>query len=777
MKKPQIRLIKADPNTTKGIVFRNVFTYFNMIFLVLAVLLIAAGSFKSLTFLPVVVGNTVLGIIQQLRAKKVLDRLTILSESKYTVLRGGQMLEAGSSELMKDDIVLLSGGRQIPADAEVTEGSLAVNEALLTGESDEIEKRPGDALMSGSFIVSGDCKAKLTAVGEDSYISRLTKKAKEVREKQSEMIHDIELIIKIAGAAIIPIGVALFCQAVFVNGADFSSAVVSMVGAVIGMIPEGLYLLTTVALALSAMRLAGNQVLLHDMKSTETLARVDVLCVDKTGTITSGEMKLTEAVAPDGKPVDGADDRVRLLLSFLAALDDGSATAEAVKAAFPDVSPVKLDVTETVRFTSRLKYSQVVCYDHERNTQTLRFGAPEFILGDTGGKYSALVADRAKKGSRVLTFARLSPCGGFEPVLFVSVANSIRPGAADTFKYFAEQDVRVVVISGDNPLTVSNIASAVGIPGAESCVDASTLTSPEDISAAVGEYTVFGRVRPEQKKDLVAALRAKGNKVAMTGDGVNDILAMKEADCSIAMGEGSDAARRAAQVVLLDSDFSHMKQIITEGRKDINNIMRSSTLFLYKNIFSMLLAAFSIIGAMTYPLHPSQVSLVSAFNIGLPAFLLALELNTAKQKGRFIKNALLKAFPASLTSFAAIAAMMVFGRTFGIDAQSVGTASTYLLSFAGFMLLLRLCRPFRKFRAAVFAFCVAGFIVCSLFFADLFSITAPSAQCVMLAAVFAVAEESVMRWLSLLFERLGKREKKNKKNLLSKVVEDLKEMS
>lgn len=739
---------KNTEDDIRNIIKKNIFTYFNAIFFGLAFLLIIAGSYRNLTFLPVIVANTLIGIVQQLRAKKILDDLTLISQAKYIVIRDREKKKVPMEGLLKGDVILLEGGQQIPADAVVIKGRITANEALLTGEADEVEKLPGNRLMSGSFVVSGRCGARLEAVGEDSYIAKLTAKAKSMKEKPSEMIRDIDFIVKIAGIIIIPIGILLFYQGMAVNGQTFSDSVVSMVAAVIGMIPEGLYLLVTAALTLSAAKLAKKKVLLHDMKSTETLARVDVLCVDKTGTITDNEMRVSEIFAPDGTSEDDIKKFEELLASYISASEDNNITAVAMKEYYP--YGARIDVVEATPFSSKLKYSEI-----KTKEDTFRFGAPEVVLAnDIFDKNRMAIEERAKRGERVLVFAKKKDTI-FIPLLFVSLANGFRPNVRDTFKYFAGQEVKVVVISGDNPMTVSNIAGAVGIPDSEKYVDAGTLRSKEDIERAVDKYTVFGRVKPEQKKQIVKALKSKGLRVAMTGDGVNDILAMKEADCSIAMGAGSDAARQAAQVVLLDSDFSHMKEIISEGRRDINNITRSATLFLYKNIFSMLLAVFSIVNTFSYPLQPSQVSLVSMFNIGIPAFALALEPNNRKQHGRFIKVTLMKSMPAALTSFFSIAALVVFGKVFSIADNDIGISGTFLLSMVGFMILAKLCKPMNLYRRIVLFGCIIGFILCAYYFSSLFAISYVSYQCVMLAAVFAIAQESLMRYLTMLFEKFS----------------------
>ncbi len=739
--------MNMQDESIRSIIKKNVCTYFNAIFLILAVLLIITGNFRNLTFLPVIIANVLIGIFQQIRSKKVLDELNLLADTKYKIIRDSKKLLLTAEHMQKGDVILLEGGLQIPADAKIIEGKISVNESMLTGESDEIEKQNGSSLMSGSFVVNGSCKARLTAVGEDSYIQKLNAKAKQIKEHPSEMIQDINLIIKIAGIAIIPIGILLMFQAIVHNGLTFRVAVESMVGAVIGMIPEGMYLLATVALALSAMRLAQNKVLLHDMRSVEALARVDVLCVDKTGTLTTNEMKVSEIVLPVNVPEEHQQLYADILGSYVHSIGDNNITAKALQDYF--ASKEEMDIVKSLPFSSKLKYSEIITKD-----AIYRLGATEYILSTEDlEKNQQILDEKSQAGFRIMTFAKKEG-EKFEPLLFVVLSNTLRSNVQETIKYLEDQEVRIMVISGDNPKTVSEIASMAGISNSDSYIDATTLETEEDFKEAVTKYTVFGRVQPEQKKSLVNALQSHSLKVAMTGDGVNDILAMKDADCSIAMGSGSDAARQAAQVVLLDDDFSHMRQIISEGRRDINNLTRSATLFLYKNIFSTLLAVFSIFAVFTYPLKPSQISLVSMFNIGVPAFLLALESNEKKQEGRFIKRTLMKALPASLTSFFSIAGLVIFSQVFEVSKVDVGVASTYLLSLVGFMILFKLCRPMNLYRKLVLGVCLIGFIFCATFFSSLFSITGLSFESILFVAVFAIAEESLMRNLSIFFEWL-----------------------
>lgn len=747
----------VDPpsKTTKEIIQENVFTYFNLIFLVLAVLLCLVGSFRDLTFLPVIVLNTLIGIIQETRAKKVLDNLTMLNAPHAMVIRDGKKSQINAEDLVIDDIVIFEAGNQVCADAEVCAGEVQVNESLLTGESDEITKRKGDQLMSGSFIVSGQCHARLDKVGADSYISRLTLEAKAMQNtEQSEMIRSLDKLVKWVGVAIIPIGIILFIQAFVFQGEGFRSSVTSMIAAVIGMIPEGLYLLASVALAVSSIRLAQKKVLLHDMKCIETLARVNVLCVDKTGTITENTMEVQDVIPTKEYEEGELRPLSELLGDFTAAQSSDNITMEAMKRYFKIASGKKA-VAKT-GFSSASKYSSVT---FEEASYVL--GAPEFVLKEQYENYEEAISAHASKGARVLVFgtAKEEPDGkplkeAVTPLAYVLLANPIRQEAKETFTYFAEQGVEVKVISGDNPLTVSEVAKEAGIAGAERYVDASTLHTEEEMRAAVLNNAVFGRVTPNQKRKFVQILKEEGKTVAMTGDGVNDVLALKDADCSIAMASGSDAAAQASQLVLLESDFSCMPEVVLEGRRVVNNIQRSASLSLVKNIFSFLLSLVSFVFMFTYPLEPSQISLISMFTIGVPAFFLALEPNKNIIKGHFLTNVFLKALPAALTDVLAVGALVIFGRTFGVSSADISTAATMLLSIVGFMILYTISAPMNVLRGVILGGCIVGLLFCSIFLNDLFAITGMTTKCVMLFVVFAIATEPVLRYLTWLIGKL-----------------------
>ena len=765
----------STDKTTKEIVVSNVFTYFNLIFLVITILLIMVGSFRNLTFLPIIIGNTVIGIVQEIRAKKTLEKMSLLNAPHADVIRNGSVKQISTDELVKDDVILLTAGKQICADAVVISGNIQVNESLLTGEADEVEKTEGSTLMSGSFVVSGECYARLEKVGNESYISKLSLEAKSMGGKeQSEMIRSINLIVKWVGIVIIPIGLILFWQSHFVNGESITKSVTSTVAAIIGMIPEGLYLLTTVALALSTMKLARKKVLLHDMKSIETLARVDVLCVDKTGTITEPDMKLKEIFLCKNSGADGTqtaltlDELKSLILDYANASVDNNATMLALKAYAADAltnntSALHRTAVSQQAFSSSLKYGSVTFSDG-----TYLLGAPEFIMHEDFARIEEEIIPYADKGDRVLLFARYDGenvengiNGSVTPLGFVALSNPIRANAVKTFEYFKSQGVAIKVISGDNPRTVSRIAIQAGIESAESFVDAATLDTEDKIADAVNKYTVFGRVTPKQKKQLVKALQAKGHTVAMTGDGVNDILAMKDADCSVAMASGSEAAAQAAQVVLLDSDFAHMPDVVYEGRRVVNNIQRSASLFLVKNIFSLLLSLFSVILMVTYPLEPAQVSLISMFTIGVPGFLLALEQNKDRIKGHFITNVMLKALPGGLTDVIAVGALVVCGEVFCISDASIGTIATLVLSVVGFMILFKISEPLNGMKYAVIIGNIAGLVFSGFFLKKLFALTDLSNICILLMIVFGFAAESLFRNLTLLVEKLrGSYEKK-----------------
>lgn len=727
--------VESSTQSISDIVKSNVLTYFNLVFLILAILLGIVRAWSDMLFIPVIAANTCIGIVQEIHSKKVLDRLSIVSAPKIKALRNGKIQILSSEELVRDDICIFEAGSQIPADAVVLEGNASLNEALITGEADEVAKEAGDELLSGSYVVSGSLKAKLEKVGAEAFASKLTIEATRTHKKeQSEMIRSLNKLIIMIGITIIPIGIMIFVQS-FVNmGRNLKDSITGMAAAVIGMIPEGLYLLSSLALAVSTIRLAADKVLVHDMKCIETLARVDVLCVDKTGTITEPEMEVCGYIVYDGEtniieqeefalPPNAADKNGTdeneidessaekcnmikgLLENYILCMHDDNATMKALKRFVENsCQTAQSDIAENTQahiqkntneisgiqpFSPEKKYSKATI-----NGETCYLGAPDIVMAEAYSKIERDVTAYTEQGRRTLVFAKENHM----PLILIALSNPIRKGAGEIFDYFNDNDVAVKVISGDNPEMVSRIAEAANIKDADKYTDTSDLETPEDYKNAVSQYTVFGRVRPEQKKQLVSALKNEGHIVAMTGDGVNDVLALKDADCGIAMASGSDAACHVSQLVLMDSDFSKMKHVIDEGRRVVNNIERSASLFLVKNIFSMLLAVFCVIFIVEYPLKPVQVSIISMYTIGIPAFILALEPNNNPIRGSFLKKIIKRSLPVGIGGFMAVSGLIIFGGFAGLSADRLSRLCLILVSLIGFEALYRAMKTETKIK-------------------------------------------------------------------------------
>ena len=712
--------VGKQSKTIGQIVAGNVFTYFNLIFAVFAVLLALVRSYNNMTFLPVIVSNMLIGIIQEIRAKKVLDKLTVVNAPKTSVIRDGQLHTIDSETLVKGDLCVFSAGNQLSADAILVDGFVRVNESLVTGESDEVVKNAGDILLSGSFIVSGECKAVLTNVGLDAYAAKLAIEAKAGRKKQkTDMMESLDKLVKTIGVLIIPIGIGLFLQSRFAVGSTIKGSIDSMVASLVGMIPEGLYLLASVALVVSVMRLGKKNVLVHEMNCVETLARVNVLCVDKTGTITKPDMSVTHVeildyTADSGEAVDshGVD---RIIKNVVGAIGSDNATMEAIHKYYGVNEEKECD--QVFPFSSQNKYSGA-----RYGKDVYLLGAPEYLLLEAYPDYKKIIDKYSGNGERIVVFGKANEeitgeavTRAITPMAFIILENEIRETAKDTFDYFKQQGVAIKVISGDNPVTASRVAIKAGIENATHYVDATILKTDDDITQAVEKYTVFGRVIPEQKKKIIEAFKVAGNVVAMTGDGVNDVLALKCADCSVAMASGSEAASNAAQIVLLDSDFSKMPDVVGEGRRVVNNIKRSASLFLAKNIFSMLLTIFTLISVNLYPLYPTQLSFLGVFTIGIPAFFLALQPNKSLIKGDFLLNVVLKALPTGLTDFIVVTLITIYGNCTGLAHEQTATAATLVLLTVGMAALIRVCMPFDMIRVIV-CIAMAGGIVFSMIF-------------------------------------------------------------
>ena len=739
--------VKAPFKSTSQIIRDNTFTYFNAVFLVLAIILFSVGAYRSMTFIPVIVANTLIGIIQELRVKKALEKVTITSAREAAVIRSGKEQKVPVHELVLDDVVVFRAGNQIPADAEVLGGEVSVNESLLTGEADEVQKKKGNELLSGSFIISGECAAKLTKVGADSYASQLTLQAKAIKTgEQSEIIKSLNKLVKIAGFAIIPVGLLLFSRQFFINGKELLPSIQGGAAAVIGMIPEGLFLLASVALAISAMRLARSKVLVHEMKCIETLARVDVLCVDKTGTVTSPDMSVSDVIFLK----DGIEEDLACLVN---SLSSDTSTMVALKKHFKKAAK-KAD--KIFGFSSEFKYSAA-----EIKNKSFVLGAPEFVLREDYDKHHKELEKYTKKGFRVLIFAEYkgkldgkSLNKKAEPLAIITLMNPVRKNAPATFRYFAEQGVNIKVISGDNPLTVAEVARQAGIENADKCIDARNLKTDKDYEDAVEKYTVFGRVLPEQKRYLVKALQKQGHTVAMTGDGVNDVLALKDADCSIAMASGSDAAVQAAQLVLLESDFSKMPNVVEEGRRVVNNLERSGSLFIVKNIFSFTAAIFAIVLGFSYPLLPAQVSMVTMWVIGVPSFFLSQMPNTDLIKGRFITNILRKAVPGGLTNVTVVLLTYLSCIIFGVPEDQIFTACTLAFAIVGMIYLYTVCRPFNAYRRIVWLGCLFGIAFCFTILRWLFELHEnPSYLVIVIPAAIGLITPLLLKFFQLIDEK------------------------
>ena len=752
----------APAEKTVGQIFKdNILTYFNLIFVILAFLIVLVQSYKNLMFMPVIIINAAIGIIQEIRSKQTLAKLKFVAAPRATVVRGGQTLEIPSEAAVVDDVVIFSAGNQIYADAIVLTGECRVNEALVTGESDEIVKLPGSPLLSGSFVVSGECRARLDKVGCDSFVSQLTTEAKKhVKKKRTGMMGALTRLIQAIGFIIIPFGTALFFQQSLHLHHSIKDSVVSTVAALVGMIPEGLYFLTSVTLTISIMRLAMKRTLVQDMSCIETLARVDILCVDKTGTITENSMTVRDVfpLYPDTVDLRAV---TALLSDYAAAMNADNETMIALKARFNE-APRRRAVS-TLPFSSRVKYGGV-CF---AVSETYLLGAPERILLQGYEEHRHEIEKYSSQGCRVLLLARSRSrlddkqlLDDVAPLALVVLTNGIRPEAPATFKYFREQGVAIKVISGDNPVTVSAVAQEAGIENADKYVDASTLTTERKLRAAVKDYTVFGRVTPDQKRKLIRTFKAEGHTVAMTGDGVNDVLALKDADCSIAMASGSEVACHVSNIVLMDSDFSAMPSVVAEGRRVINNIERSASLFLTKNIFSFTLTLTALAVALTYPFEPSQIALFNVMLIGFPSFVLAIQPNTSLVRGRFLLNVILRALPAGFTDFLGLVAAILACRHFGLGRSELSTMATIIIAFVGLMHLYRIGRPLNLLRGALIVASLLGFVLGGLLFSNLFSLAALSAVAIKITAVIAACTIPLMllfSWIVRLFDGSGKK--------------------
>ena len=713
---------KSKDGGVGEILRRNVLTLFNLLNVILALLLLGTGSYRNMLFMGVVVSNALIGTIQELRAKRTHDRLQLLSRSQVSVLRDGREVPLSPDDLVEGDVVLLRRGDQIPADGQVLEGEALADESILTGESEKIPKKPGDTVYSGSYLVEGRLTLRLTAVGAQSYMGRLQAAARQVKRPKSELMADMNRIIRWVSALIVPVGLLLYWKQTAVLGLAHSEAVVKTVASIIGMIPEGLMLLTSVSLAAGVVTLGQKKTLVNELYGIESLARVDVICVDKTGTLTSGKMTLEQTIpAPDVSKERLQD----ILASFLCGMGADGSTAAALTEACPP-RPV-FPCLETVPFSSQRKWSLAVL----EGVGSVILGAPERLLS---GAELKKAQELAAQGLRVLALMESPEPPSVQAddvqlpaqrklLALLCLCDGLRPQVRQTVEYFGREGVQIKVISGDSPLTVSSVAQRAGIPGAEKQIDLSQLEGEKDYTALSREYTVFGRVSPNDKRELIRALQRDGHGVAMVGDGVNDIPALKAADCSIAMAGGSDAASRVAQMTLLDADFNILPQIMLEGRRVINNITRAASLFLVKNLFSLFLSIALMVLPFDYPFAPIQLTLISSLTIGFPSFVLALQPSDERVRGNFLRNVIMRALPGGVSAAALLLALLAAAPALSYSADVVSTLSTYIAGYSGVVMLLLTCLPLNRLRAGLVALMAGGLALAVTLFPQVFYLT------------------------------------------------------
>ena len=695
----------------------NVFTLFNFLNFGLAIAILLVGSIKNLAFMGVVICNTLIGIIQEINAKRIIDKLSLISERKVKVIRDGKILEISLNQIVIDDLIVINNGNQVICDSIILEGSCEVNESLITGESDPIFKHIGDELLSGSFISSGEIKVQVKHVGSDNYSAQITKEAKTLKSKKSVLMYSLNKIIKAISITIVPLGIVLFLKQISIENNDINRAVINTVAALIGMIPEGLILLTSTVLAVSVIRLSKYKVLIQQLYSVETLARIDTICLDKTGTLTDGLIEFVDFI--NIEDIDNIDEVMSGLVSNL----DANNTIKALEKRYNLNTHFK--VKDVVQFSSSRKWSGV-SFDQ---LGTFVIGAPEFVICDDYEKISTIVNEYSTN-YRVLVLAksnyefknRILP-KSLKPLGLILFRDNIREEAVKTLQYFEEQGVNIKIISGDNVITVVDIATRLGLDTANNYVDASLINSDEELAVAALKYDIFGRVSPLQKKKIVKTLQANNQTIGFVGDGVNDVLALKAADCGVAMASGSDAARNVSELILLDSNFDAMPFVVNEGRRTINNIERSATLFLAKTIYSTALAILFLFISRPYPFEPIQLSLTSVFTIGIPSFILAIEPNKERISGNFVTNVISKSMPTAFTNVINIVLIMIIGNIFNLSLNQTSTLAVILSAFVGFMLLYRISMPFNLIRLGLMVFGISGFLIGVLGLPDLFSLS------------------------------------------------------
>lgn len=734
IEKGQINVFEnPDDLTLKKILKNNICTFFNLIIFILALLVVSSGAYKNLMFVGVAFCNMLIGIVQEVRAMLTLNKLNIIAEAKMVVIRNSQEISIPVSEIVLDDILHIKSGNQIVCDSIILEGAIEVNESLLTGEPDVIEKKMGDKLYSGSFIVAGDAYAQVIHVGKDNLSSKIMLKAKTSTKPKSLLQENIDLILKIVSSIILPLGLLLFATQFFANQSSYSDSIIGTVAGVSGMIPEGLVLLTSVSLALGVVALSKEKTLVHNIYCIETLAHVDVLCLDKTGTLTEGRMRVEKTYRIDDyADIDG------MVRKILACLNDENATSQALRDYFGKAENIT-DLVRPIPFSSERKFSGAV-YENE----TLLMGAIEFLFPDSEEKIKQIISTYTTNGMRVITLARsLQQMEGYQmptdlkPIALIAISDCIRSNAGETLDYFKQQGVDIRIISGDAPETVSLIARRVGLEDTDNYVDATTFSSFADIQEAVQKYKIFGRVKPTQKKELIMALQNLGHTVGITGDGVNDVMALKQADCSIAMAEGSEAAKQVSNIVLLDSDFSHMPSVLSEGRKVIHHIQNAASLFLVKTVFSVLITLMTMFTVSQYPFEPIQLTFIGTIAIGLPSLFLTLEKDYTLVSGKFLINVLSKSLPGSLTVFLEIILISIFCAISGYG-HDVRSTMCVMMTTLCTMMVLKNVYPLNSFyRRLIFTAMSIVAIICLVFLHEVFEMIILNFHCLIVFVILS----------------------------------------
>lgn len=741
-KRKQEKMVNYDTTvptkSIKSIITSNFFTIFNLINLLLALAVLLVGEYKNMLFIGLVLINTAISTIQEIHSKIVIDRLSLISSTKVTSIRNCKPEKINIDEIVLDDILQFETGNQIITDCIILQGEIEVNESFITGESDNIIKKAGDMILSGSFVTSGKCIAKVEHIGEENFTSKISKETRYIKKIKSEIMTSLNKIIKTVSIIIIPVGTLLFINQFNLDGEILKDAVIHTVAAIIGMIPEGLVLLTSTVLAVSVIRLSKNKVLVQELFCIETLARVDTLCLDKTGTITEGKMEVKDIL-----PMQIEKEKMKeILFAIGQASEDKNTTIDAIREKFKKIKiKESWEAIKKIPFSSSKKWSGI----EFASKGSYIIGAPEFILKEKSEEYQEII-QRYSDDYRVIMLAHSEESfqekelpENIEVLGFIFITDKIRKNAKETLKYFKEQGVDIRIISGDNPITVSKIAKVAGIEEYKKYIDCTTLKDEQELIEAVSKYKIFGRVTPIQKKEIISVLKEQGHTVAMTGDGVNDIIALKEADCSIAMAAGSEAARNVSQLVLLNSDFTAMPKVVEEGRRTINNLERSASLFLSKTIYSTILAILFVFINKAYPFMPIQLSLISLVCIGIPSFILALEQNKERINGKFIGNVISKSIPAALTVVMNIIIVLILNNYIEFKAEVYSSICVILTVLTGFMLLVKISIPFNLLRSSLLTTLVGIFIGCCLIFENWFAVVLPKEYIKIIILLIAIA--------------------------------------